>query len=142
MMSSTGRVPPDHLNLFRMSSSATETCLDKLGQSNSRRGSVISVRRASELPSPRKSSINMLTTMVKKAARILSDRTLHDHRFLQARRFQDRNIYIYIHRWLSRSRQLGGLVPVFRLGVPLRCKASKLEYPLRIPPLIKKRTLV
>ena len=32
---------------------------------------------------------------------------------------------------------LGGLVPVFRLGVPLRCRASKLEYPLRIPPLEK-----
>ena len=44
-----------------------------------------------------------------------------------------------IHRWLSGSRQLGRLVLVFRLGVPLRCKASKLEYPLRIPPLVKKR---
>ena len=33
-----------------------------------------------------------------------------------------------INRWLSRSRQLGDLVPVFSLGVPLRRKASKLEY--------------
>ena len=30
-----------------------------------------------------------------------------------------------------------GLIPVFSLGVPLRCKASKLGYPLRIPPLVK-----
>ena len=44
-----------------------------------------------------------------------------------------------IYRWLWRSRQLGRLVPVFILGVPLRCKASKLEYPLRIPTLIKKK---
>ena len=43
---------------------------------------------------------------------------------------------------MSRSRQLGGLVPALRLGVPLRCKAGKLEYLLRIPPLVKKRTLV
>ena len=34
------------------------------------------------------------------------------------------------YRRLSRSKQLGGLVPVLRLGVPLRCKATKLEYPL------------
>ena len=44
-----------------------------------------------------------------------------------------------IHRRLSRSRQLGGLVPVVRLGVPIRCKAGKLKYPLKIPPLVKKR---
>ena len=35
-----------------------------------------------------------------------------------------------IYRRLLRSWQLGGLVLVFRLGVPLRCKASKLWYPL------------
>ena len=39
----------------------------------------------------------------------------------------------YIQRWLSRCKQLRGLVPVVRLGVPLRCKASKLWYPLKIP---------
>ena len=37
-----------------------------------------------------------------------------------------------IYRRLSRCRQLGGLVPVLRLGVPLRYKASKLEYTLKI----------
>ena len=44
-----------------------------------------------------------------------------------------------IYRRLSRSCQLVGLVPVFRLGggIPLRCKASKLRYPLRIPRLVK-----
>ena len=47
-----------------------------------------------------------------------------------------------IYRRLLWSRQLGGLVPVFRLGFPLRCKASKLEYPLRIPPFVKKITIV
>ena len=31
-----------------------------------------------------------------------------------------------------------GLVPIRRLGAPLRCKAGKLKYPLRIPPEIKK----
>ena len=44
-----------------------------------------------------------------------------------------------IHSQLSRSWQLGGLVPVFSLGVPLRCKASKLRNPLRIPPLGKEK---
>ena len=63
-MNSPGRVPPNHLSLYRMNSSATETCLDQLCQPNSRRGSVISTRRASELPSPRKPSISMLTIMV------------------------------------------------------------------------------
>ena len=48
----------------------------------------------------------------------------------------------HIYRRLSRSWQLGGIVPVFRRGVPLRCKASKLWYPIRIPPLVKERTLV
>ena len=38
--------------------------------------------------------------------------------------------------------QLVGLVPVLRLGVPVRYKASKLWYPLKIPPLFKKRMLV
>ena len=33
-----------------------------------------------------------------------------------------------IHRQLSRCKQLGGLVPVFRMGVPPRHKASKLCY--------------
>ena len=47
-----------------------------------------------------------------------------------------------IYKRLSRCKQLGGLVPVVRLGVPLRCKASKFGYPLNIPPLYKKRTLV
>ena len=37
--------------------------------------------------------------------------------------------------------QLGGLVPVVRLGVLLRCKASNLGDPLRYP-LDKERTLV
>ena len=37
---------------------------------------------------------------------------------------------------LSRTRQLGGLVPVVRLGVPLKCKAFKL------PTVDKERTLV
>ena len=41
-----------------------------------------------------------------------------------------------INRRLSRWKQLGGLVPVCRLGVPLRCKAGKLKYPQRIPPEI------
>ena len=36
----------------------------------------------------------------------------------------------------------GGLVLVFKLGVPLRSKAGKLKYPLRIPLEINKRTLV
>ena len=53
-----------------------------------------------------------------------------------------RYVLLRIYRWLSRSKQLGVLVPVLWLGVPLRFKVSKLEYPLRIPPLIKKRTLV
>ena len=35
-----------------------------------------------------------------------------------------------------------GLEPVFRLGVSLRCKANKLKCPLRVPPVIKKITLV
>ena len=35
-----------------------------------------------------------------------------------------------IYRWLSRNEQLGGLVPAFRLGVPLRYRASKLWNPL------------
>ena len=30
---------------------------------------------------------------------------------------------------------------VVRLGVPLRCKAGKLKYPLIIPPLVKKEHL-
>ena len=30
----------------------------------------------------------------------------------------------FIYSRFSRSRQLGGLVPVHRLGVPLRCKAK------------------
>ena len=42
-----------------------------------------------------------------------------------------------IYRRLSRCKQLGGLVLVIRLGVPLRCKAGKLVYPLNIPPLYK-----
>ena len=46
-----------------------------------------------------------------------------------------------LHRGLLRSRQQGGLVMVFRLGVPLRCKAIKLKYPLRILPLVKKKHL-
>ena len=33
-----------------------------------------------------------------------------------------------IYRRLSRWKQLGGLVPVLWLGVPPRCKASKLKY--------------
>ena len=33
---------------------------------------------------------------------------------------------LYIKRRLSRCKQLRGLVPVVRLGVPLRCKAGKL----------------
>ena len=37
---------------------------------------------------------------------------------------------IFDHHRLSRSRQLGGLVLVVRLGVPLRCKACKLCDPL------------
>ena len=41
----------------------------------------------------------------------------------------------WIHRRLSRCKQLGGLVLVVWLGVPLRCKASKLGYPLNIPPI-------
>ena len=36
-----------------------------------------------------------------------------------------------IHRRLLRYKQLGGLEPVARLGVPLRYKASKLCYPIR-----------
>ena len=32
-----------------------------------------------------------------------------------------------MYRQLLRSGQLAGLVPVFRLGVPLRSKAGKLE---------------
>ena len=32
---------------------------------------------------------------------------------------------LIIYRRLSRCMQLGGLVPVIRLGVPIRCKASK-----------------
>ena len=48
----------------------------------------------------------------------------------------------WIYRRLLRYKQLGGLVPVPWLGVPPRCKASKLKYPLRILPEIKKRTLV
>ena len=47
-----------------------------------------------------------------------------------------------IYRRLSRCKQLGGLVPVFRLGVPIRYKASKLWYSLKIPMLYEKRTLV
>ena len=42
--------------------------------------------------------------------------------------FSDNNESMY--RWLLRFKQLGDLVPVIRLGVPLRCKASKLGYPL------------
>ena len=52
------------------------------------------------------------------------------------------NSTVDMYRRLSRSRELGGLVLFFRLRVPLRCKASKREYPLRIPLLVKKRTLV
>ena len=37
--------------------------------------------------------------------------------------------------YIDGCKQLGGLVPVFRLGVPLRYKASKLWYALKIPPL-------
>ena len=44
----------------------------------------------------------------------------------------------FIFSRLSRRRQLGVLVPLLRLGVPLRCKACKLCDPLRYPPLIKK----
>ena len=50
-------------------------------------------------------------------------------------------LHVKIYRRFSRSKQLGGLVPVLWLGVPLRCKASKLWFPLKIPPLYKKRTL-
>ena len=44
-----------------------------------------------------------------------------------------------IYRRLLRSRQLGGLVPVFRLGVSLRSKASKLENMTKI--FLQRRTL-
>ena len=47
-----------------------------------------------------------------------------------------------IYRPLSRLIQLGGLVLVFRLGVPRKYKASKFGCPLKIHPLYKKRTLV
>ena len=43
-----------------------------------------------------------------------------------------------MNRRLLRCKQLGGLVPGFRLGVPLRYKKGKLGYPLKIPPLYKK----
>ena len=49
---------------------------------------------------------------------------------------RDKKMTSHINRRMSRSKHLGGLVPVFRLGVSMRCKASKLEYPLRIPPKI------
>ena len=39
-------------------------------------------------------------------------------------------IIFFINRRLSRCKQLGGLIPVVRLGVPLRYKASKSGYPL------------
>ena len=42
-----------------------------------------------------------------------------------------------IYRRLSRCKQLGELVPVFRLWVSPRYKTSKLWYPLKIPPLYK-----
>ena len=51
------------------------------------------------------------------------------------------NVVIVIYRWLSRNRTARGLVPVVRLGVPLRCKACKLGDPLSYP-LDNERTLV
>ena len=45
--------------------------------------------------------------------------------------------YNSVYRRLSSCKQLGGLVPVFRLGVPLRYEASKLRYSLKIPQLYK-----
>ena len=48
-------------------------------------------------------------------------------------------LLVVIYSRFSRSRQLGGRMPVFRLGVPPRYKASKLWYSLKIPPLIKER---
>ena len=48
--------------------------------------------------------------------------------------------YTIIYRRLLRFRQLGGLVPVVRLGISLRYKASNLEYPLKIPPFYNKRS--
>ena len=75
-------------------------------------------------PSPRKSTL--LSLNLPKVTLILW-------------RLQTRTFKYCIHRWLSRCKQLGGLVPVVRLGVPLlgvllRYKASKLRYPLNIPP--------
>ena len=57
--------------------------------------------------------------------------------FFQIRRSKNWILEKWIYRRLSRCKQLGGLVPVFRLGVPLRYKASKLWYPLKIPLLYK-----
>ena len=49
--------------------------------------------------------------------------------------------WLCIDSWLSRSWQLGGLVQVVRLVVPLRCKACKLYDPLSYQLLVKKEHL-
>ena len=72
----------------------------------------------------------------------IKTRNLSNYKWCRIFEIHNRHCIVCIFRRLSRYKQHGGLVPVSWLGVPLRYKASKLWYPLKIPPLYKKRVFV